>query len=262
MRILLTNDDGIAAPGLNTLFASLKKIGHTVTVAAPAFENSAISHAITVRDPIFVDAHMVEGYGNVGWSIGGHPADCVKLALEVLLSEPPEIVVSGINNGPNTGLDTIYSGTVGAAMEASMHGLPAIAFSLAGKSPTADYSVAAEIAVKIIGEYKEFALPLGTMLNVNVPDAKKEAIKGIRATNLGNAAYDNVYAPHRDLSGRVYYWLGGSLASDPQKTPDLDIDTEAVNEGWVTLTPLKYDLTDHETLAALKKSMFGNRQCE
>ncbi|MDR3348435.1 MAG: 5'/3'-nucleotidase SurE [Acidaminococcales bacterium] len=257
LRILLTNDDGIAAAGLHALFVALKEAGHNVTVAAPAFENSAISHAITVRDPIFVDEYEIGGHGNIGWSIGGHPADCVKLALEVLLSEPPEIVVSGINNGPNTGLDTIYSGTVSAAMEACMHNVPAIAFSLDSKSRKADYTVAAEIALNIVGEYGKFALPAGTMLNVNIPAAGKEHIKGMRVTELGNTAYDNVFSPRRDLRGRTYYWLGGSLTVDSKREIDLNKDTEAVSDGWVTLTPLKYDLTDYAALAAMKIAAKG-----
>ncbi|MDR2007064.1 MAG: 5'/3'-nucleotidase SurE [Acidaminococcales bacterium] len=259
MKILLTNDDGIAAPGLHALFLALKEAGHGVTVAAPTFENSAISHAITVHDPIFVDEYEISGHGKIGWSIKGHPADCVKLALEALLSEPPEIVVSGINNGSNTGLDTVYSGTVSAAMEASMHNVPAIAFSLASKSRQADYTIAAEIALNIVGEYEKFNLPAGTMLNVNIPAASKEQIKGMRVTELGNTAYDNIFAPRHDLRGRTYYWIGGSLAVNSAGKLNLDKDTEAVSDGWITLTPLKYDLTDYDVLAKMKKMLFPNK---
>ncbi len=251
MKILISNDDGINAPGLSALLQPLKNAGHEILVAAPTWENSASSHAITVHDPIFVDEYEFSDNSIRAWSIGGRPADCVKMALELLLlDELPDLVISGINRGPNMGLDTVYSGTVSAALEASMHGIPAMAVSLDSRSRKADYRVAAEIAVKIVESYKEFHLPLTSMLNVNVPAIEKEKIKGLKITGLGDVAYDNIFAARKDLQGRTYYWLGGEIVTEIGNNLSLDVD--AVANNWVAITPLQYDLTDYKSLDKIK----------
>lgn len=253
MKILITNDDGIASKGLSALFAPLQKNGHEIIVVAPSYENSAASHAITVHDPIFVSEY--EEFAESGikaWSVTGRPADCVKIALEVFLKDSlPDFVVSGINRGPNMGLDTVYSGTVSAALEASMHSIPALAVSLDSRSRKADYTVAAEYAAKIVEEYHRFSLPKTSMINLNVPAVDSALIKGIKVVKLGNVAYDNAFAPRKDLQGRTYYWLGGELVENPGHDPELDVD--AVGDNWVTITPLRYDLTDYESLERIQK---------
>ena len=252
MRILISNDDGIAAAGLNALLTPLQAAGHELIVAAPTWENSASSHAITVHDPIFVEEYEFAGKTKIkAWSIGGRPADCVKMALEVLLDKPPDIVISGINRGPNMGMDTVYSGTVSAALEASMHGIPAMAVSLDSRSRKADYQAAAQITVKVLSEYHKFCLPPTSMLNVNVPDIAKEQIKGIRVTGLGTVAYDNIFAARKDLQGRTYYWLGGEIVTEVGD--NLFTDVDAVGNGWVAVTPLQYDLTDYSALEKIKE---------
>lgn len=251
MLILISNDDGISAPGLKALLKPLGNAGHEVVVAAPEKENSAQSHAITVHEPIFVDDYVFDDYPNIkAWSISGRPADCTKMAIEILLDKVPDLVISGINCGPNMGLDTVYSGTVSAALEASIHDIPAIAVSLDNRSKTADFSVAAEIIVKIVNEYENFSIPRGTMLNVNVPAVSKDEIKGIRVTKLGKIAYDNVFEERKNLSGRTYYWLGGEPIIYEKN--DLNIDTGAVKNNWVAVTPLHHDLTDTESLIKMK----------
>ncbi len=250
MKILLSNDDGISAPGLQALLQPLLEAGHELLVAAPTRENSASSHAITVHDPIFVDEYEFCNPAIRGWSIGGRPADCVKMALEVLLAKPPDLVVSGINRGPNMGLDTIYSGTVSAAMEASIHGVPAMAVSLDSRSRKADYRVAADITVKLVNSYAQFQLPATSMLNVNIPAVEGDKIKGIRVVGLGEVAYDNIFAARKDLQGRTYYWLGGEIITEVGQ--NLSIDVDAVGNNWVSITPLQYDMTDYKALNNIK----------
>ena len=255
MKILISNDDGITAPGLNALLLPLQEAGHQVIVVAPASENSACSHAITVHDPIFVNEYKFMDKNIKGWKVIGKPADCVKIALEVLLKdELPDLVIAGINCGPNLGIDTMYSGTVSAALEASMHNIPAIAFSLESRLPEADYSLAATYAVKIVAKYRSFNLPKSTMLNVNIPYTNEENIRGIRLTKLGNILYDNVFSPRQDLRGRTYYWLGGEMLKNAHINIDYDVD--ALTQNWITVTPLHYDLTDIASMEKLRKIKF------
>ena len=255
MKILISNDDGIQAPGLNALLKPLRNAGHEIIVVAPNKENSAISHAITVHDPIFVDNYVFADFEDIkAWTTSGKPADCVKIALEVLLDEKPDLVVSGINHGANMGLDTIYSGTVSAALEASIHKTPAVAFSLDTRTKEADFSTAAQIAVEIIDSYNDFKLPKTSILNVNIPYVKREEIKGKRIVDLADIAYDNIFVPRTNLKGRTYYWLGGEVVDNPVN--DINTDLGAVAEKWVSITPLQYDLTDHNSLDKLKNKSF------
>lgn len=255
MKILISNDDGINAPGLHALLQPLKKAGHELVVVAPKYENSAVSHAITVHDPIFVCEHEFLDSEIKGWEVTGRPADCVKMALEVIMKDNlPDLVISGINSGANLGLDTIYSGTVNAALEASMHNIPAIAVSLNCKDPKADYSTAAGYAVQFSEVYFALNLPKATMLNINVPAVPKEKIKGVKLAKLGDFAYDNVFEPRQDLKGRTYYWLGGNMI--PNGSSNIDYDYDAVCQNWVTLTPLQHDLTDKESFAKMQMMDF------
>jgi 5'-nucleotidase len=179
----------------------------------------------------------------------------VKIALEILLKDDsPDLVVAGINKGSNLGIDTIYSGTVGAALEASMHGVPAMAFSLDSVGERPDYAVAVEFAVKMVKMREALLIPKTTMLNVNIPGVTRAKIKGARIVKLGEIAYKNPFSPQRDLKGRVYYWLGGELIKN--LSDDLSTDATSLDQNWITVTPLRYDWTDYETLKKLPEIIF------
>ena len=246
MRILLTNDDGIDAPGIRALWNILKEMAQIV-VAAPARQQSATSHSITVFHPIWVNEQAFDDPRISGWRIGGTPADSVKIALDSLMDFKPDLVVSGINHGPNLGTDVLYSGTVSAAVEGAMHGIPAIAISLATDDKP-DFGPAAAFCKKLVGQVLEQKLPPFTLLNVNVPPVPQKELKAVAITKLGVIEYENAFDKRVDPRGRIYYWMGGT----PMQTPnDDDTDVAAVNAGKISVTPVHFDLTDY----ALIKNM-------
>ena len=248
MYILITNDDGIHAPGIRALWTELSAIAD-IAVVAPDSERSACSQSITVHHPIRLSEYALAQPGITAWSIDGTPTDCVKVALEALLPRQPDIVVSGINNGPNLGTDVLYSGTVSAAIEAALHGLPAIAVSLAAARPE-DFSVAASYARQIVEKVlSQPALPQRTLLNVNVPPLPAAAIKGMAVTTLGTVNYENVFEQRQDPRGRAYFWMAGNLV-DAGNAPDSDV--EAIKAGRVSVTPIHFDLTNYAILDAVK----------
>lgn len=248
MRILLTNDDGIGAPGIQELWKSLAELGE-VTVVAPTSERSAMSHAITVHHPIRVDEYCIDHPRICGWRIDGTPTDCVKIAVEALLDTAPDIIVSGINHGPNLGTDVLYSGTVSAAIEGSMYGLPAVAISL-NSWKSHDFAPAAAFARRIVASVLENGtLPPQTLLNVNVPAIPAEEIRGVRITQLGVVQYANIFERRFDPRGRTYYWMGGKTV-DSENSPDSDVT--AVKEGYISVTPIHFDLTNYGLINTLK----------
>jgi 5'-nucleotidase len=239
MKILLSNDDGYQAPGLVALYEAIKDIGD-VEVVAPEHNNSAKSNALTLHSPLYV--HLA---GNGFRYVNGTPADCVHVALTGLLGYRPDLVVSGINNGANMGDDTIYSGTVGAAMEGYLFGIPAIAFSQTQKG-WAHIDAAARKARELVQEVIARSVEDGPwLLNVNVPNLPYEEIKPARICRLGRRhAAEKVIAqpsPHGD----IMYWIGGA---GPAKDDAEGTDFHATAQGHVSITPLKVDLTDHEAL--------------
>lgn len=245
-KILVTNDDGIYAPGIYALYESMKEIGEAFVVA-PDYERSAVGHAITISDPLRV--LEVERNGNFfGWAVNGTPADCVKLAAKAILNFKPDLVVSGINKGPNTAINVIYSGTVSAATEGTIMGIPSIAFSITSFKKT-DFDLASFITKKIATLVLENGLPPDTLLNVNIPPLPKEEIKGIKIARQGKGRYEEFFEKRIDPMNRTYYWLGGKrLFLDT----DEDIDEVAIQNQYVTVTPLQYDLTDYRMLKKLK----------
>jgi 5'-nucleotidase len=248
VRILLTNDDGISAPGIQALWKSLAEIGD-VAVVAPTSERSATSQAITVHHPIRVDEYCIDQPNVCGWRIDGTPTDCVKIAVEALLDAPPDIVVSGVNHGPNLGTDVLYSGTVSAAIEGAMYGLPAVAFSL-NSWQSQDFTAAANFAKRLVTTVLEKkSLPPHTLLNVNVPAVPERDIKGVKVTKLGVVQYANIFERRLDPRGRTYYWMGGSIV-DSQNSPDSDV--AAVKEGYITVTPIHFDLTNYKIMDAIQ----------
>ncbi len=245
-RILLSNDDGINAPGLAALYEEMKSIGD-VFVVAPDAEKSAVGHAITLSDPLRVWDFKKNGEF-FGYAVNGTPADCVKIAYWALLDENLDLVVSGINLGSNTGINAIYSGTVSAATEGTILGIPAFAVSLTTfKNP--DFSYAAKFARKLAENILERGLPKGTLLNVNVPPVKEDEIEEIKITRQGRSTYHEHFDKRVDPQNRVYYWLTGKKV---QLEDDSDVDDNAILNKRVSITPLHYDLTNYEYLDELK----------
>ena len=241
MTILVTNDDGITSPALYLLRHELSDLGK-VYIVAPDRDQSAMSHALTLHRPMRIDRPEPDVY-----AVDGTPTDCVTVAGHGLLPQSPDLVISGVNRGPNMGDDVFYSGTVAAAIEGAMQGVPAIAFSLV-TSGRADFAYACAFARRLAGVVVERGLPPKCVLNVNVPNRAASAIQGVRVTRLGVRRYDDVLIERKDPRGRSYYWIGGD---EPvwERTPETDY--LAVHEGFVSVTPLQLDLTDGAMLGTL-----------
>lgn len=248
MQILVTNDDGIDAVGIKELAISLTKIGE-VQVIAPETEKSACGHGITVHHPIKVK--KVPFAKNINaWSVGGTPADCVKLGVITLLQQKPDIVISGINNGANLGNDVLYSGTVSGAVEGILLGIPALAISL-DTCGNGNFSFAAQIATKLCENVFARSLPPDTLLNVNIPNVPRHKFNGFKVTKLGERKYVDNFQFEKNPEGNDYYWLKGRLL--PNKEKDLDLDVVAVNNNYVSITPIHFDLTNYQIIEQVKK---------
>ncbi|MGI6144377.1 MAG: 5'/3'-nucleotidase SurE [Clostridia bacterium] len=249
MRILVTNDDGIRSPGVQVLAQKMLELGDVV-LAAPLEEKSAIGHGITIRDPIRVRKIKVDGVEQA-WGINGTPADCVKLGLAELMDHKCDLVISGINCGPNMGTDVLYSGTVSAAIEGVILGIPSLAVSLASWD-SEDYTDAAEIVNRLVKYLLEnkLTLPRGTLLNVNIPAVKKEEILGYKVTILGERQYENRFEKRLDPRGNPYYWSVGKLLPFTEET--LDYDVVAVEKNYVSITPIQFDLTNYKIIQEVK----------
>lgn len=239
MHILLTNDDGFHADGLQSLYSFLKERAQ-VSIVAPDRERSATGHAITMHQPLRVTKKS-ESLSH--WMVDGTPADCVKLAVEYLLqTAPPDLIISGINRGPNLGNDVLYSGTVSAAIEGFFCQIPSLAVSLAGYGKMDFTPVAGFIASKI---EQLRTLAENTVLNLNFPLLSTGRYQGVKFTTLGKRIYRNVFEARQDLRGQTYFWLGGDLVEFEQ--PD-NSDIKAIDDGYISITPLNPDLTDYQYL--------------
>jgi len=249
LRILLSNDDGIQAPGLLALKVALEQEGHQVTVCAPSRPRSASGHSITLHKPLRMH-EVALADGSIGHAVSGTPADCVTMGIVEVLQNEVDLVVSGINHGPNLGWDVIYSGTVAAAMEAVIIGFPAIAVSVASYDENLHYETAADfIARTLAPRVVEHGLPPTTLLNVNVPDLPENEIQGVRMVTQGDRQYVDRLEKRYDPTGRPYYWLGGKI-HDKETAPGTD--TRAIGEGYIAVTPIHLDLTAHAFLRDLK----------
>lgn len=249
MRILLTNDDGIYAPGLRALRKELMKLGDVV-VCAPATEQSAAGHSVTLLSPLIVQQIFDDENKFFGWAIEGRPADCVKLALVELLPEPPDLIVSGLNAGSNAGINVMYSGTVAAAVEGAFFRVTSIACSQSYRKPAQiDFPAGAATARLVIEEILAAKPVKGSLFNVNLPSADVGPIKGLKVLPQNIAPYQESFVRNVDPRGRTYYWLGADYGC-PEPHPDTD--ESALLEGYVTLTPLHFDLTDHRTLQTMQ----------
>jgi len=238
MIILLCNDDGIYSEGLTAVEAALRKVGEIYTVA-PDRAQSSMSHALTLHRPL-----RVQELAPRRLAVDGTPVDCVKLSLTGLLPVRPNLVISGINKGPNLGDDIIYSGTVSAAIEGALLGIPAIAVSLVTFKDF-DFRVAAEFTAALVERIAERGIPAKTLLNVNVPPGAKNAIRGWRATRMGKRHYSETIVERVDPRGGKYYWIGGD---DLGFADEEGTDCKAVSEGYISVTPLQVDLTDYKLL--------------
>jgi 5'-nucleotidase len=250
MRILLTNDDGIYAKGIEVLHTHLRKDSEVVVVA-PETEQSAVGHAITLTDPLRVKSVDRNG-AFFGYAVKGTPADCVKLAINELMELAPDLVVSGINLGANVGINVIYSGTVSAATEGTILGVPAIAFSINSfRDP--DFEPAARFARLLVRQVGEHGLPPHTSLNVNVPAIPESKIKGVRVTRQGITRFVEKFDRRVDPRENVYYWQCGST---PPLDEDGNTDASALANDCISITPIQHDLTNYDFLESLRSWSF------
>ncbi|MBX2835642.1 MAG: 5'/3'-nucleotidase SurE [Gammaproteobacteria bacterium] len=247
MRILISNDDGYLAPGIRALHKALSPVSDAVIVA-PDRNRSAASSSLTLSHPIAVKHHPDGSY-----SIEGTPTDCVQLGLGGLLEHEPDMVISGINDGPNMGDDVVYSGTVAAAIEGRCLGLPSIAFSMASHDP-AHYDSAAAVAAAIVNQLEKVPLPPDTILNINVPDLPYKEIKGFKSTHLGSRHASNEATKYSSPRGDVLYWIGAAGEID-QGGPGTDFN--AVENGYVSVTPITIDMTRHNSLNSIGEWLEG-----
>lgn len=243
MDILVTNDDGVMAPGIALLAEACATVG-TVTVVAPDREQSGMSHALTLHRPLR-PVRRSDG----AFQVDGTPTDCVMLGIEQLMPTKPAFVFSGVNHGPNMGEDVLYSGTVSAAMEAVMLGVPGVAVSFAGRELATMQSYAARLAalVRQITSVPDY--PTDTLLSINLPDCPADACKGVRVAPLGSRVFSGSITPMQDPWGRRIYWVGGGTIT---WTGNADSDHGVVHEGWIAVTPLHMDLTNHRVLETVR----------
>jgi len=238
MHILIANDDGYLSPGIRALYEAMRQLGQA-TIVAPDRNRSGASHSLTLTHPVHVRQHDSDIY-----SLEGTPTDCVNIALSGLLEQDQDMVVSGINDGPNMGDDVLYSGTVAAAIEGRHLGHPAVAVSMATHDPV-HYVTAAKVVYTLVEHLREVPLPVDTILNVNVPDLPLEQLQGLRATRLGTRHPSANSIRQLSPRGEVMYWIGaaGEIAYDGPGT-----DFGAVRDGYVSVTPLQIDLTRHDSV--------------
>lgn len=246
MKILVTNDDGIDSAGIAALVEALKDIAEVIVVA-PHDEQSAVGHGITMKNPLRVTRYYKNG-SFFGYAVEGTPADCVKMGIRNIIGESPDLVISGINHGSNTAINIIYSGTVSAAREAAIMDVPAIAISITSHDAR-DFSYASKVIKMIALKVAEHGLPNGTLLNVNVPNVSENDMAGLLVTKQSKAKWDDIYEKRVDPYGKDYYWLTGKLV---EVEAELDTDQRAIKNNYVSVTPIHFDLTDHETFEKMK----------
>ncbi len=243
MKILCTNDDGYQATGIHVLAAAASTLG-TVTTVAPDREQSATSHSLTLHHPL-----RARRAPDATWIVDGTPTDCVLLAINELLADRPDVCVSGVNHGPNLGEDVLYSGTVAAAMEATVMGIPAVALSYAGVLHEELEGWEPVVQGLLEGILVRDELPAETLFNVNLPAVSPHEVQGIRVTSLGQRRYADSITRANDPSGREYFWIGGGVAS---WRGAVDSDFQAIEDGFISVTPLHLDLTNYRLLEEIR----------
>jgi 5'-nucleotidase len=250
--ILVTNDDGIMAPGIRNLISFMLDIGEVVVVA-PDKGQSGMGHAVTITHPIRLEKIAVNG-DHQEYSCSGTPVDCVKLAVNKVLHRKPDILVSGINHGSNASINVIYSGTMSAAIEGAMEGIPSIGFSLLDFRLNADFVAARKFIQQIVRNVLKHGLPKGNCLNVNIPAVKENEIKGIRICRQANANWVEEFDHRKDPRGKDYYWLTGKF----QLHEDVDeTDEWALANKYISVVPIQFDFTAHKLIPELKNWNFN-----
>ncbi len=238
--ILITNDDGITAPGIRNLVEAAKEFGKVVVVA-PDSPQSGMGHAITIGEPLRLHrVHVFDGIES--WQSSGTPVDCVKLARDKVLDHKPDICLSGINHGANHSINIIYSGTMSAAMEAAIEGIPSAGFSLLDYNFDADFSLAKEVASEVIGKMLAHPLPPHSLFNVNIPKLARADFKGLKLCRQAYAKWQEEFDERIDPRGEKYYWMTGRFMN---LDSDTDTDVEALKQGYASVVPVKFDFTDH-----------------
>lgn len=245
--ILVTNDDGITAPGIRSLIDAVKDLGRVVVVA-PDSPQSGMGHAITIGHPLRL--HSVNVFDGIeAYQCSGTPVDCVKLARDIILKQAPDICVSGINHGANSSINVIYSGTMSAAMEAAIEGIPSVGFSLLDFSFHADFEVSRQVAHDIVKRMLKDKMPPHFLLNVNIPKVEKKDFKGIKICRQAHAKWTEDFDHRTDPRGKDYYWMVGKFVN---LDTGAETDIEALEAGFASVVPVKFDLTDLQMKQQLK----------
>ena len=247
--ILVTNDDGINAPGIRTLISVVKNIGDVIVVA-PDSPQSGMGHAITINSTLHSSRITPKNSEIIEYSCSGTPADCVKLAINELMPRKPDLCVSGINHGSNSSINVIYSGTMSAAIEAGIEGVPAIGFSLLDYSWNADFSHSKDFIRKITLNALNNGIPKGVVLNVNIPAVKKSDVKGVKICRQAKAYWVEEFDKRKNPLGQEYYWLTGKFVNKDQGE---DTDEWALNNNYISIVPVEFDLTAHHAIQGLNE---------
>ena len=247
--ILVTNDDGINAPGIRTLISVVKNIGDVIVVA-PDSPQSGMGHAITINSTLHSSRITPKNSEIIEYSCSGTPADCVKLAINELMPRKPDLCVSGINHGSNSSINVIYSGTMSAAIEAGIEGVPAIGFSLLDYSWNADFSHSKDFIRKITLNALNKGIPKGVVLNVNIPAVKKSDIKGVKICRQAKAYWVEEFDKRKNPLGQEYYWLTGKFVNKDQGE---DTDEWALKNNYISIVPVEFDLTAHHAIQGLNE---------
>jgi len=245
--ILVTNDDGITAPGVRALIDVMKELGDVVVVA-PDSPQSGMGHAITINSTLFVEKVTVDKGEQEEYSCSGTPADCVKLAVKQILKRRPDLCVSGINHGSNSSINVIYSGTMSAALEAGIEGIPAIGFSLLDYNWNANFEHSKPFVKAIVQNALKNGIPNGVVLNVNIPNLDQKDIKGIKVCRQAKANWEEEFDKRKNPQGRDYYWLTGKFVNLDNGE---DTDEWALEKGYVSVVPVQFDLTAHHAMQHL-----------
>ncbi len=247
--ILVTNDDGITAPGLHALVEAVKGLGD-IYVVAPDSPQSGMGHAITINNPLRLDKVHVYGDEHAWYQCSGTPVDCVKIAIDKILHRQPDLCVSGINHGSNSSINVIYSGTMSAAMEGAIEGIPSIGFSLLNYALDADFSGAQAYATMIAKKVLERGLPVSTLLNVNIPFLPVREIKGVKICRQASAKWEEAFDERLDPNKRKYYWLTGKFVNYDKGN---DTDEWALANGYISVVPVQFDFTAHHAIPFLNE---------
>tara|TARA_E500000331_G_scaffold291186_1_gene287561 strand:+ start:204 stop:974 length:771 start_codon:yes stop_codon:yes gene_type:complete len=250
--ILVTNDDGINAPGIRNLISVMKEIGDVVVVA-PDSPQSGMGHAITINSTLHTSKITPKNSKEIEYSCSGTPADCVKLAINELMPRKPDLCVSGINHGSNSSINVIYSGTMSAAIEAGIEGVPAIGFSLLDYKWNANFDESKDFIKKITLTALKNGIPNGVVLNVNIPSVEKSKIKGIKVCRQAKAFWDEEFDKRKNPLGQEYYWLTGKFVN---RDKGEDTDEWALNHNYISIVPVKFDLTAHHAIQNLNEWNF------